>query len=626
MHLPPRCVAAGALLCALAACPFAAAAQITDDAEAAAAGRSTFFTENFAGFFRGFRDFGDPAAVTGGIGLYTTHYWHDPDDLVGPRQDPFFATLSADVNARFFQLDMPVSFLVTAADADSPIPDGDDLSDIFSDSYAGRESRLVRFGVSPGYKWARLHLGHRAMDFSRFTLSDVNFLGAGAELTPGKVRLAGMYGRLARAEPIDLSLRTPNLPVYERRGWAAQAGYGDEQASVALTLFGARDDETSIPQGRLPDSLRSVAPEENFVVGLTGQTLLFDRIRARLEVALSAISPDATLPELADPSYPAFLFGETIATETNTAFDARIDYEGINYTAGLQLVRVDPNYRSFGTYFFTNDVVDFLANGTFGLLDGEMSVALSTGVQADNLELFDTLTLKRFVYSAAVDYVPGALSLSAAYSNNTSDIGYVLNQDFDSLTVVYVAQDASLSGSYTIAPEGGHTHVLSASGGVQSVTDDIADPVASSKSDLTFANVGYNFGSASGGWGAGVNLTYTAHDLRLYQVSYYGAGATLSKTFLDDRLSVALDGNYLTTDIATLSTTGTLQTGLGVGWQISDAFGVTLDVRRLGTAVVADDGLTSVDPFTEYTGTLGLEYTFGFTRPRADANDLGSDE
>jgi hypothetical protein len=54
-------------------------------------------------------------------------------------------------------------------------------------------------------------------------MSNLIFLGAGTELTPGKLRIGAMVGQLAKAEPIDLSLVEPRLPKFQRKGWGREA-------------------------------------------------------------------------------------------------------------------------------------------------------------------------------------------------------------------------------------------------------------------------------------------------------------------------------------------------------------------------------------------------------------------
>ena len=57
----------------------------------------------------------------------------------------------------------------------------------YSESY---EDPFTQFGISPSYKWAKLHLGYRSIQFSPFVFDGQNFLGAGVELNPGSILLS----------------------------------------------------------------------------------------------------------------------------------------------------------------------------------------------------------------------------------------------------------------------------------------------------------------------------------------------------------------------------------------------------------------------------------------------------
>ncbi len=85
-----------------------------------------------------------------------------------------------------------------------------------------------RFGVSPSYKWAKLHLGYRNVSFSKYTLGGHTILGAGGEFSPGKFRIGVMYGQLLRPVPFNSILysQTQQVPSYRRNGLAFRFGYG----------------------------------------------------------------------------------------------------------------------------------------------------------------------------------------------------------------------------------------------------------------------------------------------------------------------------------------------------------------------------------------------------------------
>ncbi len=55
-----------------------------------------------------------------------------------------------------------------------------------------------QFGISPYYKWIKLHLGYQNITYSHYTLAGHLMLGAGFDLTPKKFRIGFMYGQLKK--------------------------------------------------------------------------------------------------------------------------------------------------------------------------------------------------------------------------------------------------------------------------------------------------------------------------------------------------------------------------------------------------------------------------------------------
>ena len=180
---------------------------------------------------------------------------------------------------------MPFSALISVNQFEITAPNPDPQ---LPDLRQNLTNRFNRVGASPYYKWVKLHAGHRSMNFSEYTLSNLVYLGGGVDLTPDNWRISALYGRLAKAEPLDLSLITPNVPIYQRMGWGTKIGYGTSDQFIDVMIFKAWDDPNSIsftdPQ--------TVFPNENMVVGLKGQKTLFEKFRLGVDFGRSSLSPD----------------------------------------------------------------------------------------------------------------------------------------------------------------------------------------------------------------------------------------------------------------------------------------------------------------------------------------------
>jgi len=559
------------------------------------------FKNNLKGFFKDFTDFGEPFQFGGAIGLNMRSYNAEGGPL---RQDPFFYAVNANINFRIYQIDIPFSMILTAKNSTHSYPSISDLKQSLKDKLQDRKNGFARIGISPYYKWAKIHLGHRAMNFSKFTMSNLNFFGAGMELTPGKVRVSGMYGRLAKAEPIDLSLATPNLPVYRRIGWATKLGYGDDKASADLVIFGAKDDQNSLS---LPAEYpKQVTPEANLAIGIQLQKLFFDIVRIKVDYTNSAVSPNALDADSEKKSITNFLMSRKNTTYFSNAFESSVAYEGKLLNAGVLFTRIDADYKTLGTYFFNRDIMDVQGFVNFGLLDGKVNTALKAGIQSNNLDNSKPTTTRRFIYDAQLGYAANDLSANFNYSNNTSRIGYVLNQQLDSLNAVIITQDIGLNVNYALPSGDLFKHAVSLTGNIQDVSDDIEKPEKISTSKIMMANLGY-FVSLPADWAISLRANYSRNIVQSIELNRIGYGLGVRKSLFEKKLSLGLDGNIYHNKNQFDQKSRNIIGQFSLGYQLFKGMGLQIQWGLLNTT--SDTGTA----FTESIGNLGLQYQFNYS-------------
>lgn len=581
--------------------------QVSDFEDLEAVTKKGFFPTYFKGLFTGFTDFGNPFDYSGGIGLNMRSY-----SAIGAadRQDPFVYSLNANFNARVYKLSLPFSLTVTAKNAEHAYPHPKDLYDSFrrdvNNSIATQRQRFVRFGVSPRYKWIRTHFGHRSMNFSQYTMSNLVFLGAGTELTPGKLRFGAMYGQLAQAEPVDLSLVTPNIPRFQRKGWGVKVGYGTQEDFIDLILFQAKDRENSI---YLPDTLpQQVAPQHNEALGLVFQKMLFKKFRLKADIGASALSPNIKDEAAANEfPHPNFLFQGRKTTEYKTAAEVLLDYQASAYSLGLKYRRVDPGYKTLGAYFFNSDIEEWTLNLSTSLFRQAISLNANGGIQRNNLDGSKPNRLTRLVGGLDAAYTKGPLSLSANYTNNSADVAYLLDPGDDSLNVIIVTQDAGFSATYTLQDSLQNTHVFNLTGNAQLVTDDVQDPTTSAFSRMYLVNFVYSLGLGATGWGFNVKANFNQNEVSSILLHRYGAGFGVSKNWLEGKLNTGVDVNYFYTTTKVLGNNGNLSGGLNLNWNLSNAHTLTMNLTYLDTKSI---NATETKRFGELVGTLGYQYRF----------------
>ncbi len=280
---------------------------------------------------------------------------------------------------------------------------------------------FTRIGISPRYKWMKLHLGYRSMNFSKYTLGGHSYLGTGLDLTPGNFNISAMYGRLRRATAEDLLLQQNLDPSYKRMGWGLKAGYKKDHQEIALILFSAFDDPNSIPN---PVQRRDVLPAENTVLSVIAKRKFGDRINLKLDYALSAFTRDVRSQEIFEQDGINYwekmggLFSPKVSSGYHKALHTEIGIRVGFGSISLQHERVDPDYRSLGSLFFQNDFENFTAGLNTALFKNKLRFSSRLGWERNNISAAEKNSLNRIIASTQFNYQYNEeLGFALAYSN-----------------------------------------------------------------------------------------------------------------------------------------------------------------------------------------------------------------
>jgi len=110
----------------------------------------------------------DPFRINGSVTAKLQFYNTDRDN---PSRSPFMWYLQGNPVITVYGIVLPFSFRFSEQERDFRQP-------------------FNQFGVSPYYKWAKLHLGYRSHNWSTYALAGHSITGVGLELTPGKFQVA----------------------------------------------------------------------------------------------------------------------------------------------------------------------------------------------------------------------------------------------------------------------------------------------------------------------------------------------------------------------------------------------------------------------------------------------------
>jgi len=161
-----------------------------------------------------------PVVVRGALST-TAHFYNIEGK--NTNRDPFNYLISGNVDLTVYGINLPFSFM-------------------YSGQNLAYTQPFNRFGISPQYKWIKTHFGYRSMNFSSYTLAGHSFMGAGAELNPGKFRLAGVYGRFKQKTLPNTSNPLDTLYAPTRKGYSIKIGVGSAKNYFDLIYLSIADD------------------------------------------------------------------------------------------------------------------------------------------------------------------------------------------------------------------------------------------------------------------------------------------------------------------------------------------------------------------------------------------------
>jgi hypothetical protein len=260
------------------------------------------------------------------------------------------------------------------------------------------------------------------MSFSPYTLNGHLFCGIGAEIEPsGIIHASVMYGRLKKSIGYD-TLKPQQIPSYGRLGYGIKVGIHKDQDYIDLILFHAGDRISAVDS--IPVVL-GILPQDNTVASIIFGKSIAKNLVFGAEYASSYITTDTR--NGTDSSgksilkFPTWFMPVKTSTIHHKAIKANVTYTKDKLSIGLGYERVDPDYKTLGAYYFTNNMENATVNFSLSLLKSKLNLSANTGIQRDNIQNNKLNNNTRFVGSGNINLVPGErLNLNMSYSNFTS--------------------------------------------------------------------------------------------------------------------------------------------------------------------------------------------------------------
>ncbi len=444
------------------------------------------------------------------------------------QQNPFRYVLSGNPVLSVYGFDVPLSFTFANSDFAFSGPDN-----------------FQRFGISPYYKWIKIHAGYSNVSFSPYTLNNHNFLGGGVELNPGNWRFGVVYGRFTSPIAEDTTSSQTLPPSYKRTGLSFKIGYGTNDNYVELSVLSARDHPNSIP-----DPVQSnISPARNLAIGLKTRQTLFDRLVWELNIGSSAYTDDVQTDEVEPgernvPGFMSDIFQPHVSTRLNFAGHTSLSYTMRMFSVRAEYKRIDPEYETMGSYYFNNDLERYSLSPTVSLFRGNLSVGGSIGYQRDNLLDNKAATTKRIIGSANIQASPfPQFSVSAQYGNYATEQEAGMMHLNDTIRIFQVNHNINLTPAYVITGDRYyHNFVLSL--GNQTLVDRNIFTEEFTESETNNANFNYRFRDNTTRYGLSAGLNYLTLSSQQTEITRYGASAGASKELFEDKFNVRINGMF----------------------------------------------------------------------------------
>jgi hypothetical protein len=465
-----------------------------------------------------------PFTIHGSIGAGAEFYQSNESY---PTRPPFAWNVSGSLNPSVYGVSLPMSLVVTQ----------------FGKSYA---NPFTQIGISPSYKWIKLHIGYRTIMFSPLVFAGQSFLGGGVELSPKGFYFGAFYGLLNRAVQEDTSFGHPIEPQYARIGYGFKIGVGSPKNNLSLSFFHAKDDSGSIR--RLRDSLTTVLPQENSVVGSSWHFTFFHRLTWSGDLAAGILNRDQSYQEIDSVGYYKIptLMRKIMPVNWSSVFSyagqsqLSFTWKTINASAGYR--RIAPDFVSLGVPYMLNDLE--MVNGSFGgnFDKGRLNTNLAVTTQHNNLShsLASTLLTRT-----------GNLALNAFVSQhfniNATVTGVQVYQRDGAAELSDSVRMNQLMLSFTLAPTLNFTgndyqHTINASASYTNLDDHNPATAAMTGGNNISTSLNYALYFTHAYWGLSAALLYSQYGQGENRYQSAGINAGLNAQLLSNH-QLALQGS-----------------------------------------------------------------------------------
>ncbi|MFT5158142.1 MAG: hypothetical protein ACI8SE_001769 [Bacteroidia bacterium] len=530
----------------------------------------------------------DPLVLSGGISSGTSFYSANGRE---DRRNPFAYFLNVAPTLSVYGFDLPFSFT-------------------YRDQKGSFSKPFQRFDFNPSYKWVKLGIGNTSLDLSPYTMSGQYYKGFSVELTPKKWKIKGGAGNLENplAQIDSVVAGTIILPTYKRKTFAGSVGYGGTEKFINLIYFKAKDDITATDLTTIDRA--KLNPEENVVIGLGFGLPLFKVLTLKANLAGSVYSNNQeSVKEFSSEDEKQLvtsfkdLFNYNISSKVQFAGDASLNLKIKKFGMGLQFKRVDPFYKSLGTYYFLEDYQNITVNMNFGLFKNKLRFNGSGGLQQNNLNELRESTRTRRIINATLSLAPSRkFNTTFRASNFVSDRTPVLTTLNDSLKFTQTSETYSII-PVLILKGKDKTKTFSAMVNYQKMIDLGLNLEGNQGVDNYTGNLSFRTAHNKTKTSLATSLLFNQNVVGLMENRRIGANVSGSKVIYKKLVSANATIGFTQNSINGVGDGLTFTTNIGFRYKIKKKISVALNANFL----IRDSNIQS---YQEVRGTFKVSYQF----------------
>lgn len=445
-----------------------------------------------------------------------------------------------------------------------------------------------RFGISPSYKFVKLHGGYRSYQLSPYMMTGMTVLGGGIELNPKKFYFQAFAGTLVDRYNLGgdfLQFRDESIEFYRRFVYGAKIGFGKSTHRYSLMAFHAKDN----PNTGTIDSLSKylITPKQNFIAGAEIYQQYFKRITLHLTGAASILTNDTKGDPLNTDAEGekwiqrvAFLTTINATSRYAFAYDGKISIRVKSMQIGLKYQHIDPNFTSLGVAFLQTNFNNYLIDIQGSLFKNKCIIFSNLGLQELHATEVTGPRQKRVVLNTNINWnLNKSMALQASYNNLAQNTETTVVDVADSLRLTTRSQGWNVG--WTIKPgkqkEKPHSLTLQAA---QNTFDLIQNDLSLSTNSSFNGNVGYRY-NVKNNWNMSATLNYndfTLGDGRT--ATRYGLIMGYGKNFTES-LNVRLQGSYKLNLTDALQDGYVVNAGFNIQWKIQKKHQILLGSSAL---------------------------------------------